>query len=339
MAGTWGKHFRITIFGESHGESIGAVLDGLPAGFCPDMDRVAEQMARRAPGKSPNATARREDDRPRILSGMVNGRLTGTPLAFEIRNGDMHSSDYGDELDLIRPGHADLTGHIRYYGCEDHRGGGHFSGRLTAPIVFAGALAAQVLAAQGVCIRARALRIGGVQGDWAAMERAIASARAQGDSVGGVIECEATGLPAGWGAPFFDSAESVLSQLMFSIPAVKGIEFGMGFEMAERMGSQCNDELYYDRGEICQRTNHCGGILGGITTGAPLRFRIAVRPTPSIARPQRTVSLRTGEDAQLCVRGRHDPCIVPRALPVVEAMTAIGLYELYKERVSGTAGR
>ena len=290
---------------------------------------------------------------------MLNGVTTGQPLTAIIRNTNQHSADYGEGVDLARPGHADYTGHVRYFGFEDWRGGGHFSARLTAPLVFAGALCRQYLRAQGVDIACHVLQLGpwrdasfmdgaafdaealrrmtlpvltpGLDAD---MEREILRAKAEQDSVGGVLECMATGLPAGLGAPFFDSTESVLSHLMFSVPAVKAVAFGDGFGFAELRGSRANDAFRMAEGRVVTETNHSGGINGGITNGMPVIFSVCVRPTPSIAQRQRTVSLRQGENAEIEIRGRHDPCVLPRAVPVIEAMTAIGLTELWKERAA-----
>lgn len=358
MSSAFGQHLKLGIFGQSHGEAIGMTLDGFPAGMTIDMARVQAEMARRAPGQSALTTARKEPDAPEFLSGVLNGRTTGQPICAIIRNTNQRSRDYGDGVDLLRPGHADYTGHVRYYGFEDWRGGGSFSGRLTAPVVLAGALCGQYLDTQGVRIVSHVQQLASVRdqsflncdasADYSSlktmplpvltpgldekMAAEILEAREEMDSVGGVVECMATGLPAGLGAPFFDSAESVLSQLMFSVPGIKGIEFGAGFAFAGMRGSEGNDPFIAHNGEIRTKTNQSGGINGGITNGMPLVFRVAVRPTPSIARKQQTVSVKTCENAELEIKGRHDPCIVPRALPVIEAMTAIGLMELWKER-------
>lgn len=358
MSSFFGQYLRLSLFGQSHGEAIGLTMDGFPAGLLIDEARLDRELARRAPGQSLLTTSRREDDRPEVLSGVLNGRTTGQPLCVTIRNTNTHSADYGEGVDLVRPGHADYTGHVRYFGYEDWRGGGHFSGRLTAPLVYAGTLCAQWLEEKGVRIFSHIQSLGGLRDDGflslggqlppdtlkgqtlpvlrsglaEQMERVILEAREKQDSVGGVIECMAAGLPAGLGAPFFDSAESVLSHLMFSVPAVKGVSFGEGFGFAELPGSEANDPFRMSEGRVVTETNHAGGVLGGITNGMPLIFRCAVRATPSIAREQRTVSLRDGENAVLSVRGRHDPCILPRAVPVIEAMCAIGLMEMWKER-------
>ncbi len=357
MSSTFGQHLKLSIFGQSHGEAVGVTVDGLPAGMIIDMDRLMAEMARRAPGQSALTTSRKEDDIPEFLSGVLNGRTTGQPVCILIRSASQRSADYGEGADLVRPGHADYTGHVRYFGWEDWRGGGSFSGRLTAPIVAAGALCSQWLETKGVKIACHIQQIASVRDasfmdadpaadyshlktmhlpvltDAAAdMEAAILAARSEGDSVGGVLECMITGLPAGLGAPFFDSVESQLGHLLFSVPGVKGVGFGDGFGMAKLRGSQANDAFRMAEGRVVTETNHSGGINGGITNGMPVIFRCAVRPTPSIAKPQRTVSLKTGEDAELAVRGRHDPCILPRAVPVIEAMAAIAILDLWKER-------
>ena len=357
MSSFFGQQLRLALFGQSHGEAIGITMDGFPAGMTIDMERVAAEMQRRAPGRSSLTTPRKEADVPEILSGVMDGRTTGQPICAVIRNTNTRSADYGEGVDLLRPGHADYTGHVRYFGFEDWRGGGHFSGRLTAPIVFAGALCSQWLEQQGISIVSHIQQLGRVKdaslmdcenvdaaelkkmhlpvlrkGVDAEMEQeAMAALQAQ-DSVGGVIECRIDGLPAGLGAPFFDSVESVLSHLLFSVPAVKGVEFGVGFGFAALRGSQANDPFCMEDGKVVTATNHSGGVQGGITNGMPVIFRCAVRATPSIAKTQQTVSLRAGENAEINIHGRHDPCILPRAVPVIEAMAAIGVMELWKER-------
>lgn len=338
MPGSWGNYVKITIFGESHGPAVGVTVDGLPAGFAPDMDAVRAHMARRAPGNSPLSTPRKEADEFEVLSGLYQGKLTGTPLTAIIRNLGQRSADYSGMPDLLRPGHADYTGHVRYLGHEDPRGGGHFSGRITAALTFAGALALQWLSSQGVEIAAKIIGIGPLSGDGLTeeMQDAILAAKADGDSIGGRIECRAAGLPAGLGAPFFDSVESVMAHMLFSIPAVKGVEFGDGFAISALRGSVSNDQMVTENGIIRHLTNHAGGILGGITNGEPLIVRVAIKPPASIARSQHTVSLKRGVDAVLAVEGRHDPCIAPRALPVVESAVALALSELWKERLTWT---
>lgn len=346
---TFGKTIALTIFGESHGLSIGAVLDGLPAGEAIDWDAVRMEMARRAPGKNPMSTARSEKDAFEIQSGFFNGYTTGTPLCAVIRNSDQHSRDYDQLRHLMRPGHADYSGKIRYSGFNDYRGGGHFSGRLTAPLVLAGAIASQMLARRGITSGAHILRLAGVEDTpfkatgespdiltalkketlpvidktkASLMEARILEAKNSLDSVGGVIECMVTGLPAGLGDPFFDSVESQISHMMFSVPAVKGIEFGDGFAMADMRGSEANDSFYYDGKTVKTRTNHNGGINGGITNGMPVVFRLAIKPTASISQPQQTIDTDTKENCELVIKGRHDPCIVQRAVPVIEAAVA-----------------
>ncbi|MCH4166490.1 MAG: chorismate synthase [Megasphaera sp.] len=353
---TFGQRIRITIYGESHGASIGAVLDGLPAGEVIDWDGVQLEMARRAPGRNAMSTARAEADAFTIQSGFFNGRTTGTPLCAVIANGDHHSKDYEQLRHIMRPGHADYSGKVRYGGYNDYRGGGHFSGRLTAPLVFAGAIASQILARHGVTIGSHILQVEDVcdnrfatagetvsclhalksmtlpvlDADKAVlMEQAILRAKNNGDSVGGSIECMATGLPAGLGDPFFDSVESQLSHMMFSVPAVKGIEFGDGFAFAGMRGSQANDSFYYAGNAVKTKTNHNGGINGGITNGMPILFRVAVKPTPSISQVQDTIDTDTEENCKLEIKGRHDPCIVQRAVPVIEAAAAWTLLDVW----------
>ena len=359
MGGMWGNELKLSLFGESHGPGIGIVLDGLPSGLAIDMQQVGREMARRAPGRDRLSTARREADAVQITSGLYRGRTTGTPLCALIQNGDTKSEDYEQLADLMRPGHADYPGYVRYKGFNDPSGGGHFSGRLTAPIVFAGAVCKQALAPYGVRVGAHIQCIAGICDDaldpvcvdapllaqlWEKefpvlndqkgeeMQAAIAQAMRDGDSVGGIVECAVVGVPAGIGQPFFDSVESTLAHLLFAIPGVKGVQFGLGFAMAERRGSACNDAYYYDEaGDVKMRTNHSGGILGGITSGMPIVCAVAMRPTASIKREQQTISLQKRCEAPLAVGGRHDPCIVKRALPVVEAMAAMAVYEQMKE--------
>lgn len=353
---SWGNKIRLSIFGGSHGPAIGAVLEGLPAGEPVDSAGVAAQLARRAPGRDPAATPRREGDEPRVLSGLLNGRTTGAPLCAVIENADTRPGEYPNFRDVPRPGHADYTARVRYRGFSDFRGGGRFSGRLTAPLVFAGAVCRQILGRRGVVVGAHVLSVHGVR-DRAfdpadipavllkdlssryfptldpaaerAMRAQIESARQKRDSVGGVVECAAAGLPAGLGGPLAEGAESVLSSLLFAVPACKGVEFGAGFSAAELFGSEDNDPFYFDEnGAVKTRTNRAGGILGGITTGMPLVFRAAFKPTPSIGREQQSVNLATGKAAKLTVGGRHDPCVVPRAAPAVEAAAAVALLDL-----------
>ena len=356
MSGMWGNKLKVSIFGESHGVGIGITIDGLPSGVEINMEEVLKEMARRAPGKSKLSTARKEADAPEILSGFFEGKTTGTPLCAVIRNSDMHSKDYGKLKDLMRPGHADYTGFIRYNGFNDYRGGGHFSGRITAPLVFAGAVCKQVLKNKGIDIGAHVKSIGNIedksfsevelnsalfdelktkelplliQEKEQEMRDTVEAARNECDSVGGTIECSVIGINPGVGNPFFDSVESTLAHLMFSVPAVKGIEFGKGFEMSKLRGSDCNDEYYYDEeGNVKTYTNNNGGILGGITNGMPILFKVGIKPTPSIAKKQRTIDISNKENSELEIVGRHDPCIVQRAVPVIEAVTAIGILDL-----------
>lgn len=353
---TFGNKITVTIFGESHGTAIGAVLDGLPAGEAIDWEAVRLEMARRAPGKNPLSTARSEKDAFTIDSGYFQGHTTGTPLCMRIVNGDQHSKDYDQLRHIMRPGHADYSGKIRYGGYNDYRGGGHFSGRLTAPLVFAGAVASQILARHGIYIGSHILQIGNVNdrsfsplgektttlqqlktqnlpvldtNQAAVMEQEILTAKQQQDSIGGSIECIIQGMPAGIGEPFFDSVESQLSHMMFSIPAVKGIEFGDGFALAAMRASQANDAFYYEQGQVKTKTNHNGGINGGITNGMPILFRLAIKPTPSISQPQETIDTDTQQNCMLEITGRHDPCIVQRAVPVVEAAAAWTILDMY----------
>ncbi len=356
MSSTWGDRIRLSIFGESHGGGIGVVLDGLPAGYAVELDPIRVQMARRAPGTDASATTRKEADEPQILSGLYRGKTTGAPLAAVIGNTDTRSGDYENIARQARPGHADYTGFVRYKGFNDPRGGGHFSGRLTAPLVFAGAVCRQILGAHGISVGGHIASIAGVRdalfdpvavnkeqldalaavpfslidkGVESAMRQEVERARLQCDSVGGVVECAAAGLPAGLGNPMFGGVENVLASLLFGIPAVKGVEFGAGFGAAQMRGSQNNDPFYQkEDGTVATKTNHHGGALGGITSGMPLIVRAAFKPTPSISQPQQTVDLATGTPCELRVKGRHDPCIVPRALPVMEAAVAVGLLDL-----------
>ncbi len=344
MSSSIGENLRLTIFGQSHSPAIGMTLEGLPAGLEIDMDALNAFLARRAPGRNAWSTPRKEADAPEFLSGLFQGRTCGTPLTAMIRNGDTRSKDYAALKDVPRPGHADYTAEIRYRGFQDYTGGGHFSGRLTAPLCIAGGICLQLLAKRGIEIRARIQSIGTITDDSAfdapvsgkdfpvvddakaqAMQNLIAERKALGDSVGGVVECMALGLPAGLGDPMFGGMENRIANLVFGIPAVKGVEFGLGFASARLFGSQNNDPFRMEDGRVVTETNNAGGILGGITTGMPLIFRAAFKPTPSIAMPQKSVSLSKMENADLSVPGRHDPCIVPRAVPVVEAAAAVAI--------------
>ena len=302
----------------------------MPPGIAVDMDFIRAEMARRAPGKSPMSTARREADEPRILSGVFEGKTTGTPLCAVIENTDTRSRDYAKLKDLPRPGHADYAGRVRYEGCNDYRGGGHFSGRLTAPLVFAGALAKLILREKGVTVSAVISNVGGTENPTPEqVEEIVLAAKGDLDSVGGAIRCTVEGLPAGLGAPDYGrNVEGIFAQQLYAVPAVKAVAFGAGFGFAAMRGSQANDPFYMDGDTVRTRTNHTGGVNGGITNGMPVVFEAAIRPTPSIAREQDTVDLSTGTDAKLVIEGRHDPCIVHRAVPVIEAAAALAACEL-----------
>ncbi|MBP1736505.1 MAG: Chorismate synthase [Oscillospiraceae bacterium] len=318
------------IFGESHGPAIGVVLTGVPAGLVLDMEFIQSELTRRAPGTSAMSTARREADTPRILSGVFEGKTTGAPLCAVIENTDTRSKDYGKIKDLPRPSHGDFTGFVASGGCNDYRGGGHFSGRLTAPLVFAGAVAKLLLRPRGVTITALIQRAAGIETPTPGqLEEAVLAARAQEDSVGGILRGTVSGLPAGLGAPDFgENAEGIFAQYLFAVPAVKGISFGAGFGLADMRGSEANDPFYLDGGRVKTATNHSGGINGGITNGMDVVFDVVIRPTPSISKPQRTVNLRTMEETELVVEGRHDPCILHRALPVIEGAAALAVCRL-----------
>ncbi len=359
MSSSWGDSIRISVFGESHGEAIGVVLENLPAGEAIDPGQIAVQMARRAPGRDKSSTPRKESDVPQIISGFLDGKTTGAPLCAVIQNTNTKSGDYSNLKNLPRPGHADYPGFIRYCGSNDIRGGGHFSGRLTAPLVFAGAVCRQILERRGVLIGGHVYALAGVRDVpfcpedippeqlkrlssvyfplndptlEETMRAKIEEARMALDSVGGIVECAVSGMPAGVGSPMFGGVENVLSSVVFGVPAVKGIEFGTGFGVADLRGSQDNDSYYMDGTAVKTKTNHCGGILGGITNGMPILLRAAVKPTSSIAQEQDTIDLSTMENAKLSVHGRHDPCIVPRAVPVIESAVAVGIINLLAER-------
>lgn len=355
MSSGFGEKIKISVFGESHGEAIGCVIDGLPAGVKLDMEKIYADMSRRAPGKEKFATPRLEKDIPHILSGTLDNVTTGAPLAMIIENTNTKSSDYGNLLTVPRPSHSDYPAYVKYNGFNDIRGGGHFSGRLTAPIVFAGAVAKQILEEKGIRIGAHIAQIGevfdrGFDGNNVSadllkmltstnfsviddtaeekMREEIEKARMAQDSIGGVIECAVIGVSAGVGGNMFSTVESKLASILFGVPAVKGVEFGKGFGFASMRGSAANDPYCVKDGEIAVKTNNNGGVLGGITTGAPIIFRAAIKPTPSISQPQQSVNLQTMEEETLVIKGRHDPCIVPRAVPVVEAAAALGILDL-----------
>lgn len=354
MASSIGKNIKLTVFGQSHSPAIGMVLEGIPAGIVLDMQAINRFMQRRAPGANAWSTPRKEADAPEFLSGLVDNTTCGAPIAAIIRNTNTDSSAYDSIRQVFRPGHADFTAQAKFHGFQDVSGGGHFSGRLTAPLALAGAICLQALRAHGVTIGAHIARIGSVADtpfdpvavtpaelslpgckpfpvidDEAGekMKELIASVHSEKDSIGGIIECAATGMPAGAGSPMFDGVENALARIAFGIPAVKGIEFGAGFEVAQLRGSQNNDPFVAKDGTITAATNNAGGILGGITTGQPIIFRMAIKPTPSISMEQESVSA-DGKPATCAVKGRHDPCIVPRAVPVAEAACALALYDL-----------
>ena len=346
MSSSYGENLHLTIFGQSHSPAIGMTLEGIPAGEQIDFEALQRFLERRAPGRNAYSTARKEADAPEFLSGLRGGRTCGVPLTAIIRNGDTRSKDYAPFSAVPRPGHADYTANVKYFGFQDYAGGGHFSGRLTAPLCIAGGICLQILHRRGIDVISRIRAIGDVEDPspltastaekafptvneaaGEAMQAAIARARAQGDSLGGVIECAVLGLPVGLGDPMFGGMENRIAGIVFGIPAVKGLEFGSGFAAAKLRGSQNNDSYTVKDGRIETRSNHCGGILGGITNGMPLVFRAAIKPTPSIAMEQDSVNLETLTEEKLRVGGRHDPCIVPRAVPVIEAAAAIAVYD------------
>ena len=351
MSSVYTGNLTVAIFGQSHAPAIGVTIDGLPAGLPVDPNALQQFLRRRAPGQNAWSTPRKEADAPEILCGLSNGRTCGAPLTAIIRNTNTRSGDYDNLRDTPRPGHADYTAQMKFSGAQDVAGGGHFSGRLTAPLCIAGGICLQLLETQGITIRARIVSVGAVTDDSpflspvgekafpavsdaaaAAMQAEIAAARADGDSVGGVIECVVEGLPAGVGDPMFGGLENLISRAIFAIPAVKGIEFGAGFAAARMRGSENNDPFRVENGVVVTETNHCGGILGGISDGMPIVFRAAFKPTPSIARQQRSVSLGQLENKTLVIQGRHDPCIVPRAVPCVEAAAAIAVLDAVMAR-------
>ena len=326
MSSSYGENFRISIFGESHAAAIGVTMEGLPAGSPIDSGMLQAFLERRAPGRDAFSTSRREADAPEFLCGVKNGVATGAPITAIIRNADTRSNDYANLANVPRPGHADYPAEVKFGGFQDRAGGGHFSGRLTAPLCIAGGIVLQQLERLGVSVSARAIRIGG-ETEPERMEAAIAAAREAGDSVGGIVEAEIRGLPAGIGDPMFGGLENRIAQIVFGIPAVKGIEFGEGFAVADLKGSENNDPYGVVDGKVAPLTNHAGGILGGISTGAPVVFRVAFKPTPSIAKEQDSVDLGKMELAKLVVKGRHDPCVVLRAIPCVEAAAAIAVFD------------
>ena len=363
MPSTFGSALRVTVFGQSHSQAVGCVVEGLPSGHVVDMEALRRFMARRAPGQGPWTTPRKEADLPRIVSGLnPKGATCGAPLAVVIENTNTRSRDYDNLMAVPRPGHADYTAWAKWHGNQDVPGGGHFSGRLTAPLCAAGGIALQMLAERGVRVGAHLLSVADVRDEplcaldnapasqvrlqgqldaladgrtfptiddaaGKAMLDAIDDARRELDSVGGVVECVATGMPAGVGSPMFDGIENLVARAAFGVPAVKGVEFGRGFEAARLRGSEDNDPYRMVDGSVTPVTNNAGGALGGNTTGAPVLFRMALKPTSSISRPQESVDLTSGSDATLEVHGRHDPCVATRAVPVAEAICALALLD------------
>ncbi len=352
MASTFGNKIKISLFGQSHGEKLGAVLDGLPAGEIIDMEVLKAFLRRRAPGGE-LVSARKETDEPHIVSGLFEGKTCGAPLCVLFDNEDARSSDYEELRFIPRPSHADYPAFVKYSTCNDIRGGGHFSARLTAPLCAAGSIVMQLLAKKGIFIGAHLLQVGSVRGDTAYdplhvssddfpsaegfpvrsqdaaknMKALIAEAKAAGDSIGGIVECAVLSLPIGLGEPIFDGIENRIAQVVFAIPAVRGIEFGDGFAAAALHGSEHNDGYFMQAGQVHLTSNHAGGVLGGLSTGAPLIFRVAFKPTPSIAQTQQSVNLKTGENVALSIKGRHDPCVAVRAVPCVEAAAALALMD------------
>lgn len=354
MSSTYGENLSLSIFGQSHGAAIGMTLDGIPAGLKVDLDELQAFLNRRAPGNNDYSTPRKEEDQPEILSGILNGFTCGSPIAAVIRNTNTRSKDYSNLKDCPRPGHADYTAEMKYKGFQDVAGGGHFSGRLTAPLCIAGGMCKQWLEEKGIRISAHLSVVAGIADnplflDWVnpdldmiqkdfpvvnpeagvKMREAINKARVDGDSVGGIIECVITGLPVGLGDPMFGGMESRIAQVVYGIPAVKGIDFGSGFSGSYMRGSQNNDAYIIDNGVVRTNTNNAGGILGGITNGMPLVFQTAIKPTPSISVPQQSISLSKGTEQTLEISGRHDPCIAPRAVPVIEAAASIAIFDAY----------
>lgn len=354
MSASWGNKLRVSIFGESHSEAIGIVVDGLPCGVALDIEAIEREMARRAPNGGIFSTPRKESDRVRIVSGFFNGATTGTPLCGIIVNENTKSSDYDALKDVMRPSHSDYGYRVKSGGYNDYRGGGHSSGRLTAPLVFCGAICKQLLARRNIVIGAHLAAVGTCTDDRFATDvtaetladlngkalplldaskeeafaREIANAREAGDSVGGIVECAVVGVPAGVGEPFFRSVESQIASLLFSVPAVKGVQFGEGYGLSRMRGSQANDSFVLREGKVETRTNRNGGVLGGIATGMPIVFDAAIKPTPSIFLPQDTVDLARNRNVSLTIKGRHDPCVAVRAVPVIEAVAAMAIYDL-----------
>lgn len=355
MSSVWGNNIKISVFGESHGQAIGVTIHNLPSGIALDMQKIKNFMARRsAVGKGGLATPRQEKDAFEIISGFYDGFTTGSPLTATIKNNDTKSQDYESKSLLARPSHADYAGYIKYKGYNDKNGGGHFSGRLTAPIVFAGAICSQILEQNNIFIGCHIKSVETIEDDSfdyvnvskeqlvalsskdfpvineekaICMQQAIQAMSAEKDSLGGIIECAIVGMKAGVGSPMFGGIENRISSIMFGIPAIKGIEFGLGFDITKTRASKANDQIYFD-GHVKTYTNNNGGITGGISNGMPIIFRTAIKPTPSIARPQKTINIKTRQNAVLEIMGRHDPCIVLRAAPCVQAAAAIAILDL-----------
>ncbi|MBP5153713.1 MAG: chorismate synthase [Lachnospiraceae bacterium] len=351
MSSSYGENIRLTIFGQSHGPAVGLVLEGIPAGFEIDGEKLQRFLDRRRGGQGTGTTPRREADRPVFLSGLSGGKTCGAPLALTFANENVRPDDYSHLADVPRPGHADYTAAVKYRGFQDASGGGHFSGRLTLPLCAAGGICLQLLEREGITVLSRIAAVGGVEDEGEltpeaaarpfptassargeAMRALIREKQAEGDSVGGIVECAVLGIPAGLGDPIFDGMENRIARAVFGIPAVKGVEFGAGFGAAALCGSENNDEFCMEEGRVRTRSNRSGGILGGITDGMPLTFRAAFKPTPSISKPQRSISLCTGEETELRIGGRHDACIAIRAVPCVEAAAALAVYDAFLGR-------
>ncbi|MDO5708420.1 MAG: chorismate synthase [Andreesenia angusta] len=355
MSGTWGERLELSIFGESHGKGIGIVINGMPVGYEIDYDYIRKDMKRRAPGKNKLSTPREEKDLFDILSGVFEDKISGAPIAAIIMNTNTKSKDYSNIQFNMRPGHGDYPGFIKYKGFNDYRGGGHFSGRITAPLVFAGSLAKQILKSKGINISAHISSIGDIEDEnfdklnlneslveklrdkefpvlddkkGREMQEKILKAKEEGNSIGGTVEVMISGTPVGLGNPFFDSVESKISSIVFSVPAVKGIEFGAGFSITEMNGKEANDEYHLEGEDIRTKTNNNGGITGGISNGMPIIFKVAIKPTSSISIKQNTINIKDMKETELEVHGRHDPCIVHRAVPVLESVAAIAILDL-----------
>lgn len=360
MGSIWGDKLKISIFGESHGQGIGVVIDNLPPGIKIDMAYIEKQMDRRAPGRTQLTTTRKESDSVKILSGVFNSYTTGAPLCGLIYNEDQRTKDYSELKENMRPGHSDYPAFVKYEGFNDYRGGGHFSGRLTAPLLFAGALAMDILEKhKGIYIASHIKSIYNIEDEdielidykpghfsylrdmkfpvlsedrGQLMRNEILKAKEEGDSLGGSVETLITNVPPGYGYPFFNSVESKLSSMIFSIPSVKAIEFGAGHKITKMKGSKANDSYFIKDGQVSLKTNNNGGILGGITNGMPILFRTAIKPTPSISLPQDTVNIASMENSLLEIKGRHDPCIVPRIVPVIEGASALVILDMLMGR-------